>query len=369
MFTISKATFEPAISRATAVAGKGLKDKRTVCSIKTAKDGVLVIQTVGPDASLTEFLPGATVTKGFDVLVEPSGLRDFLRAAKASDVKLSIGDSFRVDIAIGGVKFRLAGEDPAGMFPPLTCPNSETFTVNAKDFLRAVAEVAPCISKDEARYGLNGAHIHAHGEQSARIVGTDGNRLGCSEIKYKGAPAFPRKALIPHVVVQELAKLPESEEWTVTLTDRSGKVEGGSFEYVFKMVEGDFPDYRQVIPKNHKGKVTIPTKTLSGALSAVGSVDVDAGCTVFNFRDGELCLTRSSSINPKERAEATVQYEQDDGGDMKTGCNSNFWLDFINCFPSADKMSAAFGQTLDPIIIRPAGREDAFHLVMPMRLD
>ncbi|WP_377299775.1 DNA polymerase III subunit beta [Rhizobium sp. SGZ-381] len=255
---------------------------------------------------------------------------------------------------------------PDGDFPlqkPLDGPCR--FQAPAKAFAEALAAVSFAISTEETRYYLNGIFCHPV-EEGVMLVATDGHRLAKRVVLLEGgAPADMPSVIIPKKTVGVLAKiLPKDGEITLTVSDARISFDLGSTRLSSKLIDGTFPEYQRVVPRDLPEPAIIDAASLRAAVDRVGTVAGDKSRAMkFTFEDGTLTLTVA---NPDAgNAEETLAYDGD--LTLSTGFNSRYVLDVLAQI-GTDRLTLSAADASSPAILRATGDNPLnLAVLMPMR--
>lgn len=212
---------------------------------------------------------------------------------------------------------------PLEEYPTIPDPNAgwEWVELEAEPFYSALASVAHCSSRDETRYNLNSVMLDALAGGAAVLVATDGHRLATAELAGCRLPwshASDSARMIPRAAVAELLKrikpvrgvYPELELGTAG----TGAVQfrGPGWRIVARTIDGEFPNYRQVIPKAFAVAVAVDRAELESSLEAVGSLAAERSGAVKMTVNCGLVL---ESNNPDAgAARATLEAERSQPG-------------------------------------------------------
>ncbi len=268
--------------------------------------------------------------------------------------------------------FRLVGLPPEE-FPPLPVFEAQSsMTVNAGDLLRVIEQAAFAIPADDQRYGLNGGHLesveNASGEPLLRLVTTDGSRLCYGGISYQGEFSMGRHMLVPRKALLELRKLLTDPDQSVTISfgDRAATFAVGSSLLHSRLVDGEFPAYRSVLPKSYQRLVKVQRLPFRDALRRVALEAIDQASTIrMNFQAEEV-LVSSRGIDQGE-AEHPVAIEFE-GEPIDMGFNVRFFLEVVDCLDD-DELVMELGESLSPCVLRAPSLPDSLFIIMPIRLD
>jgi DNA polymerase-3 subunit beta len=251
---------------------------------------------------------------------------------------------------------------------------------SGKSVRRLIEKTHFSVSADDNRYGLNGAHLEevsgANGSPRVRVVTTDGSRLSWSETGYEGKFGMGRRMLLPRKVLGEVKKLVESDDasWDIAFGERSaqfhtdGTSEGAKdgVDLMVRLVDGEFPDYRQVLPSAFKRSIQLRTDRFADALRRVAIVATDRNHSVrFAFQEDGLVLSASNVDMGDAREEVPAEVQ---GQPLVTGFNVKYFQDILGATKS-DRIQLEMGDALDPCIVRIPDRDDCEFVVMPMRME
>ena len=313
----------------------------------------------------------AVVRTENELCVDAQHLFQIARALPDAVVSLSLASSSRLQIRSGRSVFNL-NTLPTEDFPPTAQSESKRqLTLKGGDLSRMIEETLFSISADDNRYGLNGAHLEevkSGDGRRVRMVTTDGSRLSWSEAPFEGEIVMPRRVLLPRKALSEVRKLVEDREarWQISMSDRSATFSTEGLVLVARLVDGEFPDYKQVLPDRYRRRVVLGRAPFVDALRRVSLVATDRNHSVrFSFDDESLTLSAENMDlgDAHEEIGATLE-----GEPLTTGFNIKYFQDFLTPTSSED-LSLEMGEMLDPCIVRLSGRDDALFVVMPMRLD
>lgn len=334
----------------------------------TAGDGVIRVESA--PAPCDGDLPGG-------VCLEAARLVAILGGLEGDSVRLTHDVKRRqVILRCGKSEYRLSAYDPADYPPAPEADAGSSASVPGAALARALGEVAASVSSDPNRYGLNGVHVEAHestaaGEPDAlRFVATDGSRLTWSDAGLAGGalPKLPRAQLMAPpwcALVKERAGA-ASGPVVLTWMDRAVAADVDGWTIYGRTLEGEFPDYRHVLPPRHKREAKVDAGAWAAALKRAQLMASDRNNSVrCSFEEG-LILMRAQDVKAGEVVE---EVEADlTGAPLQTGFNAGYVLDLLRAAGPADVV-LRMGEALDPVVITVDGRTGFCGVVMPMRLD
>jgi len=335
-----------------------------------ARDGSLRLTATDSEVAYIGEIESSVNEPG-ELSVDASNLFAVIRSLPEATVHLQVTDGNRLQIRSGRARFNLVGS-AADEFPalPVFDPMA-TASLSESDFRRMIDQVYFAVSTEDVRWGLNGAHmeqVEADGQPKIRMVATDGHRLSVSESTFTGEFAFSAKRLVPRKALTVLRKLLDGRDQQVELRFGDGAMQlvrpGQTFW--FRLLEGDFPDYKSVIPSGNKHHAMVRRADLSGTLKRVSILVPDKSRPVrFGFGATEVEI-RVQNVDRGDVTE-TLPIELE-GEPIAVGFNARYVQDILGVI-RGDQISMELAHPLAPCLIRDPNNADAQFVVMPMRLD
>jgi DNA polymerase III subunit beta len=184
---------------------------------------------------------------------------------------------------------------------------------------------------------------------------------------------LPRKGLgeLRKLIESGVAEAKPTDEastggWSIAFGERSATFSAGSLTFLVRLVDGEFPDYRQVVPNGSKRQVVIDRDLFLSALKRAGIMASDRNHSVhFEFEADRLVLTAQNADSGDVREEIPAEL---DGDALSTGFNVRYFQDILGA-TQGTTLRLELGDALDPCIVRTPNRDDCLFVVMPMRLD
>ncbi|MDA0311353.1 MAG: DNA polymerase III subunit beta [Gemmatimonadetes bacterium] len=272
----------------------------------------------------------------------------------------------QIELKCGRSHFKLNGL-PAEEFPTLPEVDfSEGWTVTGKDVNGLIHRTAFAVSTEESRPILNGVLWELR-DGSMRMVATNGHRLARMGVpaESKGAPSAD--FIVPPGALQQVQRLFKDDDSLEVA--RSGNHLGfraGSTEVYTRLIEGTYPNYDQVIPRDNDKMATIDKKALESAVRRMAVVASDQTHRIrMKFEPGRVHLNVMTPDLGEGHDEIEVGY---DGEELEIGFNANYLLEVLRYMPT-DEVQVAFKAPERAATIEPVGEElDYLCLVMPLRL-
>jgi DNA polymerase-3 subunit beta len=312
----------------------------------------------------------AQVSKTGAVTVSARKLYDVVRELPEEPVQLEVSGNAYVELRCGRARFSLAGTD-AEEYPSLPefSPN-RLVRLQAAVLSQMIERTMYATSLDETRYNLNGVYFEVVPETSKlRMVATDGHRLALIERSIgPDAAGLASGVIIPRKGLAELKRLVDEEdadEIELGFEGNSGLVRKGDVTLVMRLIEGEFPNYRQVIPKEAKQRTTVATEPLVRALRRVALLSAERSRAVkLDFSEGRLVLSSSNPDMGEAQEEVDIDYA---GPPLSIGFNARYLLECLGAI-AAKEVHLNLRDGNSPAEIRPAEDPDTLAVVMPMRL-
>ncbi len=301
-------------------------------------------------------------------------LYEIARELPAGPIRIASRENLSAELSAGKVVVTLVGL-AAEEFPALPSEGEVAFAALDRETFRAMIErTLYAASSDETRYNLNGVYlerIEKDGAAAARMVATDGHRLALVDRAVAGGlPGLGRGVILPRKGLQELKRLLDEPagpdaEFKAAFRENSGLFLVGETLLVMRLIEGAFPDYRQVIPRPTDAGARVEREALARALRRVSIVSAEKS------RGVKLALAPGllevSTTNP-DLGEAKEELDADYRGRRLTiGFNARYLLDFLGAV-EAETVVLDLQDETSPGLFRGVGDEGLLGVVMPMRL-
>lgn len=344
---------------------------------KKGKDSRLILSATDLEVGVRSQHP-ADVAGAGALTVSAKKLFEIVRELPDEKIELEGTTSSYLEIRCNRSRFTLAGT-AAEEYPTLPEFSPEKTVPMPAAILSAMIECTMyAASVDETRYNLNGVYFEvlgdpggdvAGGQGVIRMVATDGHRLACADRKIEGdASALTSGVIIPRKGLGELKRLVDevdAEEIELAFGSQSGLARKGDVSLVMRLIEGEFPNYAQVIPKDLGRHLVLSTEALVQSVRRVALLSSERSRAVkLELGQGQLVI---SSNNP-DLGDAREELDVDYGGDSLTvGFNARYLLDAVGAIRSKE-VRLSFQDDLSPCRITPPDDENTLAVVMPMRI-
>ena len=354
---------------------QAIVEKRTTMPIlsnamlEADAEGKLWLSATDLEVGVRGALP-AKVKKAGSVTVSARKLYEIVRELPEETVELSTTPNSYVELRCARSRFVLAGT--AGEeYPSLPeCAPEKTVPIQAVVLSAMIERTVYATSVDETRYNLNGVYLEVLPDtQKIRMVATDGHRLAYAERGMgDDAKRLTSGVIIPRKGLAELKRLVDEEdadEIEIGFQGNSGVARKGDVTLVMRLIEGEFPDYRQVIPKESKVQLALPQEPLIHALRRVVLLSQERSRAVrLRLTSGRLTLSSSNPDLGEAEEELDVDYE---GAEIGIGFNARYLLDSLAAL-DAKEVRLGLQDELSPVQLRATDDDETLAVVMPMRL-
>lgn len=302
----------------------------------------------------------------FSTTVGSRKLIDILKALPVDQTVSLSSNQNKLTLQGGKSRFTLQTL-PADDFPLVqeAADFGPTFAVPQKTLKNLIGQVHFAMAVHDIRYYLNGILFVAEGK-SLTLVATDGHRLALAQATLD-VEIPKQEVILPRKTVLELQRLLKDEDTPIEMRFAGNQAKFGfsGMEFVTKLVEGKFPDYNRVIPKNHKNSVTLGRQPLLASLqrAAILTSEKFKGVRI-NLEPGSLRIASSNA----EQEEAKEELEIDYGGDtIEIGFNVTYLMDALSNM-GVEMVKLELQDTNSSVLITVPEQTGFKYVVMPMRI-
>ena len=302
-------------------------------------------------------------------------LATIVKELPVNEVFLETSKKNQVKITSGGSLFKIMGIS-SEEFPPLpTFENRKVFDLSQEEIVNMLKSVSYAQSTDENRYILNGVYFK-FADEKLTLVATDGRRLGLTGLDLEVSEENTGSLILPAKTVAELERLMgKGEKVSIAFNDRQAAFEIGLDEagdsglvdhlyLVSKIVEGNYPNYRQVIPKETEHRVKIERELMLECVHRAALVTSDKSNSVkIKISKNLLEISGQSSEYGESHESIAIAY---DGPEVQVAFNPQFLMEPLKAlnkdevfFEFKDELSPGLFKTLDNFIC----------VIMPLRLN
>ena len=339
-------------------------------NVMISTSGKEVVEVIATDLSIS--LSGrlqATVVKAGKLVLNAKRVYEAVSQLPEGDTVIEKLENNWAHIKCGKVQYKLVGVQ-AEEFPSIPKPTgTKFFKVKVKNLERMIAKTIYAVSTDEVRRNLNGVYMETLEGKKVRMVATDGHRLdmidsdfgGGDKVDIKGGVIVPRKGFA------EFRKLAAEAGEEVEIGFLPNQIVLNTKDVMIstKLIEGKFPDYTQVVPKENDKVVVAGRAAIMDALRRISILSVErSNVVMMKLKKGQVEI---SSTDPNA-GEGSEELEVDYGGPaLEVGLNARYILDALTAMDS-ESVRLEIGDELSAILVKPEGGEEYTCVVMPVRL-
>jgi len=336
-----------------------------------ARDKKLEFVATDLDMGIRCSVPAEIVEKG-NITINAKKLADIVRELPEATVELEIDDSHKMLLVCQKSNFKVHGL-PKDDFPILPeVKRDKVFKIKGSLLQEMIRKTIFAVSTDETRYVLNGVFFQVEGGK-LRMVATDGHRLAFIEKKLEGKNDDKASVIIPTKTLNELTKVisdlgkGKEEDLIVEViaTDNQIKFVIEGVEIISRLIEGQFPNYEQVIPKESDKKIEASISSLAAATRRVAILTSEKSNSIrYQAKNNKLTISSKTPDMGEAKEEIDVDYK---GEEISIAYNAKYVLDVLKNV-GTDIVNIELTQPLSPGILRPKGDADYLCVIMPMRV-
>ncbi len=331
-----------------------------------ARDNTVVLKATDLKVGFETRIPVEVSTPGRTTIFCDK-LLGILRTVPEGDVEFELKDNglFVIRPRTRKVDFRLKSID-AEKFPEVhVAPDDQYFEVSQRDFIDMVGQTIFAVSDDETRYFMNGVYMEQD-QGELVMVATDGRRLSfVKKVPGNPVPEIPG-VIIPPKVLTLVRKLASGEgSFQLAVTDKNIFVKFENRKVSSALIEGQFPNYRRVVPESQQYEITVAKEDLLDALKRVSLLVEKSRRIYINLSENQMAIAGEESDIGAATEEVSCEY---------TGPENRIALNYLYLFEplrviDTDKVTLQYTEANKAITVYSSPRKEYFHIVMPMQLD
>jgi DNA polymerase-3 subunit beta len=335
--------------------------------------GRLRLSATNLELGISCWIP-ASISEEGAVTIPARTFADLVNTLPPEQVQLSLNTRTQtLNVRCGTSSTDIKGID-AQEFPPMPVPDlTEGVSLNVADFREMIQQVVFAASGDEARPVLQGVLVTLN-DSEITLAATDGFRISVRKALLANPVGQKVSVIIPARALSELARIASDGEQTVTMNIPSGRGQVifhlKDAELVSQLIEGNFPDYKVIIPRSAKTHTVVSTAAF---LKACKQAEIIAreGNNVVRMNllsQGEEPGVVEISAQSEETGTSEVKVDATiDGQPLLVAFNVRFLREVLEVIKTPN-VAIETNQNNTPAVIRPIGDEDFVHVIMPMHL-
>lgn len=272
-----------------------------------------------------------------------------------------------IQIETSDSKTRIKGI-PASEFPPIPMVEKEGgMTVKIKDLKKAIEQVVFAAALNTTRPILSGVYFEVDKEE-LKMVTTDSYRLSEKTISVSNVSGDVN-CIVPAKTIIELGSIldgmKEDDEVTIIISKNQIMFSAGPVELISRLIEGQFPNYEQIIPKSSKTQVEFDVSALGLMLKRINIfAKENNNKIILKVEDGKVVITTESTQYGEGEITLNTKIE---GDNNEIALNSQFLLDALGSI-GKDKVVLEIGDKIAPVILKPKDGKGYTHIIMPLKI-
>ena len=352
---------------------QGVIEKRSTLPILSnilleAKNSVLKITATDLDLIFIQEIKNVEIIDEGKTTTSSSIMYDIVRKfSSGKKINFSTISESKIHLESEKSVFNLNCINPSEF--PLTDENFDknNFMIKSKQLLKLLNKCKFSISNDETRHYLSGIFLHQTEVEDKNFLtaaATDSHRMSISKIRLQNKVQFDQ-IILPKKTIFQLCSLLEDYEGEVKISNIKSKIkfEINNSILISKLIDGKFPNYVQVVPKENQKKLEVDLKSFLNSVDRVASVSLDKKDGVkFNLSKDNLDLSVNNTNSGDGKESLSVKFDHE----LDISFNSRYLIDVASQL-DGDNIEIYLKDTGSPALIRDPADYDSIYVVMPMK--
>ncbi|EAT15615.1 DNA polymerase III subunit beta [Desulfuromonas acetoxidans] len=335
-------------------------DKETSQLILTATDLEIGIKT---------HIKAEIISDG-KITISAKKLYEIVKELADAEITLKVKENNWVEIINGKAKFNIVGLS-SEEFPLITDKQTDNnLSIDGITLKNIIDKTFYAISNDESKFNLNGIYLHSESidnKNYIKFVSTDGHRLSLMQIESDTKILDQKGVIFPKKGLAELRKIidQENQDIKISILDNNAVINIKETTLVMRLIDGDFPDYKRVIPEMSDNYCQINGEILLHTLRRISLLanEKSKGINI-EFLQNEINVTSSNPEYGDASETIKTIYE---GNNVKIGFNSKYLIDVISNVVDKD-IRIYIKDNMSPCLILPEDTNNYLAVIMPMRI-
>ena len=352
---------------------QGIVEKRSTLPILSnilldVSNSKLTITATDLDLIFVHQIKNVEILEEGKTTTSSSIMYDIIRKfSSGKKINLNLNDSSKLNLESEKSIFNLNCISAAEF--PVTDENfsENEFSIKSKQLLKLLNKCKFSISNDETRHYLSGIYLHTteiEDKNYLTAAATDSHRMSISKIKLDKKIIF-EPIILPKKTIYQLCSLLDNYDGEVKISNLKSKIkfELSDSILISKLIDGKFPNYIQVIPKNNQKKLDLNLKSFLDSVDRVASVSLDKKDGVkFNLKENTLDLSVNNTNSGDGKETLSVKFDHE----LEISFNSRYLIDVASQL-DGDRIELFFNDTGSPALIKDPSDFDSIFVVMPMK--
>lgn len=325
----------------------------------------IVIASTDLEVGIRMVVPG-TINEGGAITLSARKLAEIARELPPAEITFTTTASDRIEIVCAQGTYKMIGL-PDDEFPNLPTIQDDFFTIDGEVLRSMIHKTEFAAATEETRYFLNGLYFYLTPDIT-QMVATDGRRLAiASNSPLTPAPQAATGIIVPLKAVREIVKtFPESQEVRLCLRENQILFADDVATLTSRLVEGEYPKYEQIIPKDNDGQVILDVELFSSALRRVALFSNPKNFSI-RLDVNETDVNISAKTPELGEAFETIEFKSSNGK-IAIAFDWRFLTDVLRHIQT-EEVSMEFKDPLSAVVLKPVGEDNHLGLIMPMRLE
>jgi len=353
---------------ALSVVGKGMSARSTLPILSgilfSAASGSIQMQATDLEVSVRHTSP-ALVEEDGKVVLPGKLLTDIVRSLPEAAVTIEVeGEVALVRCQHSSFTVKILNPADFPKFPEVSV--DKKVVLSSSTMISMVRQVSRAVSRDETRATLTGVLFVVEGP-TVRMVATDSYRLAVRELVLETVAGEDVEVVIPGRALEEVSKLlGDNEEVSLGVSENQIVFEFGDTTFVTRKIEGTFPNYKQLIPKETETNAVISAEEFTAAVKRVSLMALHNTPLKISISVADQTLSLSATTQDVGDASEDLMVKAE-GSDVEIAFNHAFLMDGLNS-ATAESLRLEVQSALKPGVLRTVGDEGFLYLLMPVRV-
>jgi DNA polymerase-3 subunit beta len=296
------------------------------------------------------------------VVVPARLVADIVKAMPSGAVEVALRDD-EMSISAGRSQFSVRPLS-LGDYPTQVEPDAEPVTLDSAQVADALRQVVRAASGDDARAVLTGVLLSSE-DDGVKMVATDSYRLAVRDLPQSSMLSAGQKVLVPSRALNELQRiLGGSQSLVVRLGAREAVFEAGATKLTTRLIEGEYPNYRNLLPSSYPNTLTVGREALLEALRRVKILAQDSTPVRLALGGDTMQLTAITQDVGNAAEEIDAGYS---GTEMTVAFNPDYLAAGVEAV-EGDEVTLSTLDPMKPAVLRGVGHDDYLYLLMPVRV-
>jgi len=331
---------------------------------EVSKDKIRLIAT-DLEIGVTSKITGVDIQEDGSISIPAKKISDIVRELPNKEIHLSAKKNNQVTIKCDKSIFKIMGlpKDEFPRIPELS--DKDMLTIPQRQLKSMLNSTSFAISRDENRYILNGVLLVLT-DKKLRIVATDGRRLAMVEKETPKPAGFTKRAIVPAKAATELQRiLKDDGDVKILFSENQIAFDLDDSQLITRLIEGEYPNYEQVIPKQGQGRLKANRENFYAAIKRASLLATqDSQSIKLDLLKNKVIISKASQDGSESREEVDCEYA---GDEFTIGFNPNYLMDVLKNINEEEVNFEFAGQDRRGVVRAEGG--DSIYIILPVRTE